>query len=571
MNKLKVIPLIILLSFLLSSCSNILEPVSFKESIWTNTENVQENPSINIKSLNFSTAKNANQDPYPRTVSRSGRGEKANIFNEADFFKVRLPFSSKPSKYQIGIGDELFFSQKNEFLNSKPTWPEILLPEEYRLGVGDELFLLHDTNTTNTYNLNKSNLKMSQAGVIETRSVVGTDGNVLLYGIGSISAEDRPLAEVRAEVRNILIRNGSNTNFQLEISEFKSKEFFISKTTTSLEQTAGVESIIRKINNVPVTLRQIALGSGVTNSSGNLALITLTRDTKKFSFTAKQLLDSSSQEVFIHNKDQIEIKLMERKSVETKIFVGSMGFIDIPIIGRIKASGKTLESLQSEISRKIKNMGIKSNFQLDITNFNSKKVAVINDSATNKLIALTDKVQTLRDIALLNNTTTSPKLGFLMFTLRRKNQMFEISEEQLLNKKFEDIWLEDGDQIEIENLFYKADQVFALSGSNNAQIVTINPSIRETLADILFVPGGVLNNPLAQRSEVYLLRNRNPSVAYHLDVQNVSRLLVAAKTELRPNDIIFVAERPIISFARTLSEISPLRILLRDIENNNIP
>jgi hypothetical protein len=47
--------------------------------------------------------------------------------------------------------------------------------------------------------------------------------------------------------------------------------------------------------------------------------------------------------------------------------------------------------------------------------------------------------------------------------------------------------------------------------------------------------------------------------------------LVAAKTELRPNDIVYVAERPIISFSRTLAEILPLRILLRDIQDNNIP
>ena len=50
-----------------------------------------------------------------------------------------------------------------------------------------------------------------------------------------------------------------------------------------------------------------------------------------------------------------------------------------------------------------------------------------------------------------------------------------------------------------------------------------------------------------------------------------SRILVAAKTELRPNDIIFVAERPIVSFSRTLAEFVPLRSLLRDLEEINIP
>jgi protein involved in polysaccharide export with SLBB domain len=571
MNKLKATPFIFLFFILLNGCSQILEPVSFQGVPWLESLNKQEDLSIKIKPLNFSTAKIANQDPYPRIVSRNGTGSKANIFKEADFFRVELPSQSKKSDYHIGIGDELFFSQKNEYLNSNPSWPEILPPSEYQLGVGDELMLLLDSNTTNVYTLNKSDLLMSQNGAISTGSVVGTDGNVLLYGIGNIAAKNRSLAAVRNEIRNILIRNGQNSNFQLEISKFKSKKAYVTMTTSSIENTALVNSEIVPVNNIPITLRQIALSFGVSYSSGNLTLVTLTRKSKKFHLTAKQLLDPSSPEVYIKNKDQIEIKLMERKSIVPQIFVGSQGHINVPIVGRIKASGKTLENLHSEISRKIIAMGIRSNFQLDIKSFNSKKVTIINDNGTKKLQPLTDRMHTLRGLALMDNTNAYPKKGFLMYSLYRGKQTFQISEEQLLNDKSRNIWLEDGDQIKIESLSYKPDQVFALTGSNNAQIVRIDPANRETLADILFVSGGALSNSLAQRSEVYLVRNKKPSVAYHLDVQHVSRLLVAAQTELRPNDIIFVAERPIISFARTLSEISPLRILLRDIQSNNIP
>jgi polysaccharide biosynthesis/export protein len=141
----------------------------------------------------------------------------------------------------------------------------------------------------------------------------------------------------------------------------------------------------------------------------------------------------------------------------------------------------------------------------------------------------------------------------------------------ILNPTTPNIWIKDGDQINIEIMDYKPGQVFAIAGTGNAQIVPIHPSKRETLADVLFVSNGPLSNIVAKRSEVYLLRGQSPLIAYHLDAQKVSRILVAAKTELRPKDIIFVADRPIISFARTLSEISPLRILLRDIESGNIP
>ena len=70
---------------------------------------------------------------------------------------------------------------------------------------------------------------------------------------------------------------------------------------------------------------------------------------------------------------------------------------------------------------------------------------------------------------------------------------------------------------------------------------------------------------------MYLLRGKEPVVAYHLDAQSPTRLIVADAMELRPNDILYVAEQPIISFNRALATILPLRILLRDIQDENIP
>ena len=124
--------------------------------------------------------------------------------------------------------------------------------------------------------------------------------------------------------------------------------------------------------------------------------------------------------------------------------------------------------------------------------------------------------------------------------------------------------------ITVETLSYKDDKVFILGGIT-PQIFKISPINRETLADVLFTTGGVLSSTSAKRSEVYLLRGKEPVVAYHLDAQNPTRLIVAESMELRPNDILFVAEQPIISFNRTLATIVPLRILLRDIQDENIP
>jgi polysaccharide export outer membrane protein len=188
-----------------------------------------------------------------------------------------------------------------------------------------------------------------------------------------------------------------------------------------------------------------------------------------------------------------------------------------------------------------------------------------------KVVPLTSHKITLKELILENKAAEISTASLSIITLKRNGKIFRMTLDHILDPKSQDIWVIDRDQVEVESLNYKPGQVFALSGAGSAQVVSIDPSKRETLADILFEKNGALNNLLAKRSEVYLLRGVNPSIAYHLDAQNVSRILVAAKTELRPNDIVYVADRPIISFSRTLAEINPLRSLLSDIKNDNIP
>jgi len=141
----------------------------------------------------------------------------------------------------------------------------------------------------------------------------------------------------------------------------------------------------------------------------------------------------------------------------------------------------------------------------------------------------------------------------------------------LFDENRPEILIQDKDQIKLSFYPYKPGQVYVMNAGVSANIFPIDPVKRETMADVMFLENGPFMNYFSKRSEVYLLRGQNPVTAYHLDAQNASRVLVAAAMELRPSDILFVAERPIISFTRLLSEINPLRTLLADIKNNNIP
>jgi polysaccharide export outer membrane protein len=326
------------------------------------------------------------------------------------------------------------------------------------------------------------------------------------------------------------------------------------------------------ITNLPLTLREVMVNYGLRPSGYNTTIINLTRDTHKFRITVGQLFNSQTLDIFIQDKDIIEIDDTLASANRTNtVRVGSQGNILLPEVGSIKAINRTLTSLHKEIYNILRKKGLAPKFQLELTKFESSKAYLISEGSNGKVINITDSGVHIKELILSNGFTAGRDTSLSVVTLTRHGQVYRMTTEEIFAPNAPNLWIENQDQIEVTNLDYKLGQVFALGGAGSAQMVPIDPSKRETLADILFASKGALNNLLAKRSEVYLLRGRSPSVAYHLDAQNVSRILVAAQIELRPNDIVYVADRPIISFARTLAEINPLRILLRDIQDGNIP
>ena len=571
MTKFKPIACGIALGLFLYGCGEILEPVSL--SVGTQGVeggSVQEDLEVNIESLTFITAKKANDYPYLRQVMLTGSGSKANVFDEADFLKSSFPRSSKSQNYLLGVGDQVSFVQLNEFETKTAQWPTVSEKTEYLLGAGDKLIFVQSVDNSKdisvTFNeegqlAGRSDTKSDE--LVITEGVIGSNGNILLLGLGKILAANRTLDDVRTEVRNILIRNGLTPNFQLEISGFQSQKAFVTIKNGSSKSIP--------LNNLTISLKEVALEAGLSEADKSFALIKFTRNTQEFRVTSGQLFDLAAPEIFIQDKDQIEIQFVPRRETITQSVVGSKGNILLPDVGRILAVNRSIDDVHKQISSILIGKGIKPNFQLELTTAVSKKAYLIQKNMGNTVIPFRSSTITLREVILESKSSIISTAGLSVITLKRNGHVFRMTGDYILDPNTPDILVVNNDQIEVEILAYKPGQVFALGGAGSAQIVPIDPSKRETLADILFVPGGALNNLLAKRSEVYLLRGQNPSVAYHLDAQNVSRILVAAKAELRPNDIIYVADRPIISFARTLAEINPLRILLRDIQDDNIP
>ena len=563
------------LAGLLIGCSQVLQTVDL--NINTEDDSLQEQFDVVEKTLTIKDANAQKTSPYLRTVLKNGRGEIAQPISEILALKSDYPKNNLPIEYKIGIGDTITFSRLIEnnrsTIEKTNTWPEQIVERKYKLGIGDTLALTlirttSDLSTTAPRSLDSNESSQSviispqqNDSTIETKGRIGSDGSVLLLEVGRLEANGKSLNELRSEVRNILIRNGVSPRFQLEIVDFKSQKSYL---------TINSRSQVIFLDDQKTTMRDILTSANIGVKPGIITRIRLQRKSSEFSISLRELYRLSSKNIDIQPSDHIFVEDSLADIRVTSSIVDHEGNIVFETVGKVRAAGLTLNKLKENIENLTQPVPDSRNaFQIQITNFASQNVLVSIQGQPGVLIPITDSPAKLSEI-LTENGLNIDINSVTRISLRRDGQVYEFSLDDLLALDGPEIYLQAKDNISVQILPYKENKVFIL-GAVSPQIFKINPANRETLADVLFASGGPLSSPSAKRSEVYLLRGSNPVMAYHLDAQNPTRLIVADAMELRPNDIIYVAEQPVISFNRTLATIVPLRILLRDIQDKNIP
>jgi len=86
---------------------------------------------------------------------------------------------------------------------------------------------------------------------------------------------------------------------------------------------------------------------------------------------------------------------------------------------------------------------------------------------------------------------------------------------------------------------------------------------KAVLADALYGEGGGFSNQTANARNIYVLRgSADPRefgsvTAWQLDARNAANLLMAARFELRPNDVVFISEQPVTRWSRVVNQITP--------------
>ncbi len=295
------------------------------------------------------------------------------------------------------------------------------------------------------------------------------------------------------------------------------------------------------------------------------------------------------------------------------------GSINIPKVGRAKILGLTIKEAESLLFRKLVESQIEPTFSLEIAEFNSRKISVggavekaVIVPVTLAPIFLDEALAAAGGIVVTDQSKASIRLyrdgtlyqipmsylyaetGRIKMRLIGGDAVFvdtqydlehaqDYFQQQLLlietrqrarQTALEELQAElalrranliDARENFISRLELGADErdYVYLTGEVESQSRFALPfGTKAKLMDALYDKGGVAV-ATGDVSQIYVLRagkdlqTSEGITAWHLDARNAVNFVYAAHFELRPNDIIFVAEQPITRWDRAMSQLVP--------------
>ena len=293
------------------------------------------------------------------------------------------------------------------------------------------------------------------------------------------------------------------------------------------------------------------------------------------------------------------------------------GSIAIPDVGRVEVGGKTVEEAEDELFKRLVANQIDPSFSLEVAEFNSQRVALGGAVRNPSVVPVTLTTLHLNEAISASGGLSVEDPDYAVIRLYRDGTMYQIPVKEYLAKSdLQKLVLKGGDSVFVDTEFdlknaqayfeqqirlsqfrqqsrsealsqlsaevslrrselsearanYQArleldavdrDYVY-LAGEVGVQGRYTLPFERKaTLADALFDNAQGIPTETGNIAEVYVLREKAGGGginAWHLDARNVANLVLATKFEMRPNDIIFVAEQPITRWSRVIQQITP--------------
>lgn len=291
------------------------------------------------------------------------------------------------------------------------------------------------------------------------------------------------------------------------------------------------------------------------------------------------------------------------------------GMISIPSVGRVMLLDLTLAQAESRLFESFVSARIDPTFSLEMAEFHARSVVIGGAVAVPVSIPITLTPLYLDEAISRSGGIAASEGAEVSIRIYRDGSLYQLLlSEYLTMPEFHKIRLLGGDSVYIDTAFSldqahryfeqqillaqtrhqaQAQALAALTAELNQRRATLAvrrtnfqdqlaldavardyvyltgevfapgrftlPFGREaTLADALFSEGG-FTSQTANPAQIYVLRagEGGAVTAWQLDARNVANLVLATQMNLRPNDIIFIAEQPVTRWHRVVQQMVP--------------
>ena len=292
------------------------------------------------------------------------------------------------------------------------------------------------------------------------------------------------------------------------------------------------------------------------------------------------------------------------------------GAIAIPDVGRVVIAGMQLDEAEDALFRSLVDAGIEPSFSLEVAEFNSQRVAVGGEVANPGFVPITLQPLYLDQVIAAAGGVTAGNPSQSVVRIYRNGSMYQVPVDVLFSGGgMLRILMRDGDNVFVDSTYdldlamayfeeqirirqfrqglrdaalrelqaeierqrailsdmrsnFEARRAMGAEARDYAYVIgeVVQPARFElpyenvaVLADAIMESGGVVagtGNP----GQIYVLRGGDGGdvvLAYHLDASNAANFVLAVQMELRPGDVIYVAERGITSWNRVISQVLP--------------
>ena len=247
--------------------------------------------------------------------------------------------------------------------------------------------------------------------------------------------------------------------------------------------------------------------------------------------------------------------------------VDQQGYIQFPLVGRVKASGLTVSQFTNNLRSQLQRYLKYPDPQVKVVNFRGSKFFIDGAVKQPGEFNMADAPISLYGaISMAGGATTEGDSNSVVLTRRGVQYELGLRDLQEMGVSASQIYLQDGDSVHINRL--DRNKVYVLGEFGEIKPLEI-PDHGLTLTQVIGQSKG-LNPSTSNAAKVYVVRdhgNASYTDIYHVNLQTVTNLALANRFEMHPNDIVYVDPTGLTRWNRFINSVLPSSNAIRQLSS----